>query len=68
LRGHFRRFFGGTAEGDENFSQFGNFHSKKFNHGWTRINTDLKRVCFSSVFIRVHPWLKTISPNRAGRS
>jgi hypothetical protein len=27
LRGHLRGFFSGTAEGDQNLGQFGDFHS-----------------------------------------
>jgi hypothetical protein len=27
LRGHFGGFFGGTAEGNQNLGQFGDFHS-----------------------------------------
>jgi len=51
------------------------FKKKNFNHGWTRMDTDFgttkeqrnqvltrnsRPFFFLSVFIRVHPWLKTL--------
>src|SRR6185503_4805678 len=35
---------------------------RKFNHGWTRMDTDWKLKSSSlSVSIRVHPWLRTLN-------
>ena len=58
---------GGAREGGGGGAGTARGNELNFNHGWTRIDTDVRSIrkiqgialFRESVFVRVYPWLKT---------